>query len=80
MLVSGYLTAIHLPFQSGLIALCRSLVFPASLLILFYFLLTDYLFVVALPIAEALSFILAVAIFLRYTPTKVIQGSPAKAS
>ena len=80
MLVSGYLTAIHLPLQSGLIALCRSLVFPASLLILFYFLLTDYLFVVALPIAEALSFILAVAMFLRYTPTKVIKGSPVKAS
>tara|TARA_B110000114_G_scaffold167084_1_gene188761 strand:- start:8 stop:973 length:966 start_codon:yes stop_codon:yes gene_type:complete len=77
MLVSGYLTAIHLPFQSGLIALCRSLVFPASLLILFYFILADNLFIVALPVAEAISFVLAVAIFWHYTPAKVMRRSLA---
>jgi putative MATE family efflux protein len=77
MLVSGYLTAIHLPFQSGLIALCRSLVFPASLLILFYFLLADNLFIIALSVAEAISFVLAVAIFWRYTPAKVMLRSLA---
>lgn len=80
MLVSGYLTAIHLPFQSGLIALCRSLVFPASLLILFYFLLADNLFITALPVAEAISFVLAVAIFWRYTPEKVMRRSLARPS
>jgi Na+-driven multidrug efflux pump len=80
MLVSGYLTAIHLPFQSGLIALCRSLVFPASLLILFYFLLADNLFITALPVAEAISFVLAVAIFCRYTPAKVIRRNLARPS
>jgi Na+-driven multidrug efflux pump len=75
MLVSGYLTAIHLPFQSGLVALCRSLVFPAGLLILFYLLMADYRFVAALAVAEAISFILAVVIFFRYTPAKALQYS-----
>ena len=32
MLISGYLTAIHLPFQSGVVALCRSLIFPGGFL------------------------------------------------
>jgi putative MATE family efflux protein len=75
MLVSGYLTAIHLPFQSGLVALCRSLIFPAGLLILFYLLMADYRFVAALAVAEAISFILAVVIFFRYTPAKALQYS-----
>jgi Na+-driven multidrug efflux pump len=72
MLVSGYLTAIHFPFQSSVVALCRSLIFPASLLVLCYFLLDDYLFVAALSVAEVFSFILALVIFLRYSPAKIL--------
>jgi putative MATE family efflux protein len=79
MLVSGYLTAIHLPFQSGLIALCRSLVFPAGLLFLFYNVMTDYRFVAALPIAEAISFVLAIFISSHHTPAKVMQYSGVEA-
>lgn len=70
MLISGYLTAIHLPFQSGAIALCRSLILPAGLLIAFYYLLANHLFILALPVAEALTFILALLIFLRHRPVK----------
>lgn len=74
MLISAYLTAIHLPFQSGLVALCRSLIFPASFLVLFFFLLSDYRFVVALSLAEGLTFVLALVLFLRHTPEKAISG------
>ncbi|MEM7019641.1 MAG: MATE family efflux transporter [Pseudomonadota bacterium] len=73
MLISGYLTAIHLPFQSGLVALCRSLILPASLLILFYFLFSDYYFVAAISVAEGLTFILATALFILHRPEKAIQ-------
>jgi Na+-driven multidrug efflux pump len=30
MLTSGYLTAIHLPFQSGVVAMCHGLILPAG--------------------------------------------------
>ena len=72
MLISGYLTAVHLPFQSALIATTRSLIMPVGFLILFYILLADYRFVAAISIAEAVSFLLAVTLYLRYSPAKVI--------
>jgi putative MATE family efflux protein len=74
MLISGYLTAIHRPFESGIVALFRSLVLPAGFLLLFYFLLSDYHFVAALPVAEGVAFLLAVVLFLRDRPSKIIRG------
>ena len=74
MLISGYLTAIHLPFQSGLLALSRSLIMPAGLLVLLYYILADYRFVVALPVAEGITFGLALVLFMRHRPTKAITA------
>jgi putative MATE family efflux protein len=71
MLISGYLTAIHLPFQSGLVALCRSLLLPVGFGVLLYYIWSDYYFVIALPIAEGLTFVLALAIFLRHRPARL---------
>jgi Na+-driven multidrug efflux pump len=74
MLISGYLTAVHLPFQSALVASCRSLIMPAGFLILFYMLLADYHFVAAISAAEAISFVIAVTLFIYHTPTNIIRG------
>ena len=73
MLISGYLTAVHLPFQSALLASCRSLIMPASLLVLFYMLLADYRFVAAISVAEAISFVIAVTLYLYHTPNSIIR-------
>ncbi|MDG1310509.1 MAG: MATE family efflux transporter [Porticoccaceae bacterium] len=73
MLISGYLTAVHLPFQSALVASCRSLIMPAGFLILLYMLLSDYRFVAAISAAEAISFVLAITLYLFHTPAKVIR-------
>lgn len=72
MLFSGYLTAVHLPFQSGVVALCRSLLLPAGFLTLFYFLLPGNLFVLALTVAEGITFALALTLFISHRPEKVI--------
>ncbi|MGF1700846.1 MATE family efflux transporter [Photobacterium makurazakiensis] len=72
MTISGYLTAVHLPFQSGVVSLCRSLIFPASLLIVLFIVLDDNRFVIALPIGEGLTFLLATSLFLRHKPERVI--------
>ena len=73
MLISGYLTAVHLPLQSAIVAICRSLIMPAGLLTLFYMLLTDYRFVAAISVAEAISFVIALILYLYHTPTKVMR-------
>ncbi len=73
MLISGYLTAIHLPLQSAVVATCRSLIMPAGLLILFYMLLEDYRFVAAISVAEAISFVIALILYLYHTPVRVMR-------
>lgn len=75
MLISGYLTAIHHPFKSGLVAVCRSLILPTGFLILFYMLWPDYRFVAALSIAEGITFLLAITLIFRYSPGKVILSN-----
>jgi len=77
MLLSGYLTAIHRPFQSGVVALCRGLVFPTTFLVLGYYLLAEYGFVAALPVAEGVAAILALGLFLRHSPSKAV-AAPAQ--
>ncbi len=74
ILLSSYLTSIHLAFQSGVVALCRSFILPAGLLIALYPLFDDYRFVLALPAAEALTFILAAAYFIRHRPKKMVAA------
>lgn len=69
--ISCYLTAVHCPTPSALIASCRSLVFPATLLSLLYLLLPreqDWTFLAALPLAEWCAFLLAASLCYRYRP------------
>ncbi|MEZ9233091.1 MATE family efflux transporter [Vibrio amylolyticus] len=75
MTISGYLTATHLPFQSGMVSICRSLIFPASLLIVLFFVFEDNRFVIALPIGELLTFILASVLYIRHQPERAIEDS-----
>jgi len=75
MLISGYLTAIHLPFQSAVVALCRSLILPAGLLLILFFIFSDYRFVVALSIAEAVTFLIAAVYFSRHRPVRAVEES-----
>ncbi|WP_276206946.1 MATE family efflux transporter [Oceanicoccus sagamiensis] len=72
IILSSYLTAIHLAFQSGVVALLRSLVLPVVLLLAFYPLFDDFRFILALPTAEALTFFLAAAYFIRYRPKRMV--------
>jgi Na+-driven multidrug efflux pump len=78
MTISGYLTAIHLPFQSGVVSLCRSLIFPASLLVVLFMMFDDTRFVLALPIGEVLTFVLAVAFFVRHKPTRAVADETVR--
>ncbi len=81
IVLSSYLTALHQPKPSAIISLSRSLVLPACFLIFLYFLLqqqwanqlltTDWSFLIALPLAEWVTFILAIVICYHCKPRPV---------
>lgn len=72
VLLSVYLTAMHKPLPSALVALSRSLLMPAVLLVLIARFLPQWPLLVALPLAEWLTFALALTLFLRFRPDRLI--------
>ena len=78
---SCYLTAIHKPLPSTIIAMSRSLLLPGGLLIALYWLLPQLPsfsseidsnnFLIALPIAEWCTFVLAIFLSIRFRPSKL---------
>ena len=81
IVLTCYLTAVHQPKPSALIAINRSLFLPAVFLIGFYYLLpnwqilpatiNDLSFIIALPLAEWCAFLLAAYFCYQYRPTKL---------
>ena len=74
VLVSVYLTAIHKPLPSATIALARGLILPVVLLLVLGFWLPDWPLLAALPLAEWLTFALALAFLLRFRPQAAIRS------
>jgi putative MATE family efflux protein len=73
--LSVYLTAMQKPLPSMSVALSRGLILPAGLLLLFATWLPEKQFLIALPLAEWLTFILALVLCWHYSPSKVIHTS-----
>lgn len=73
IILSCYLTALHQPKPSALIALARGLILPVSLLLVFYYLLPQdseaFTFLIALPMAEWVAFLLAIYLCYRHRPS-----------
>ncbi len=63
VVISVYLTAIHRPMESLIVALSRSLVLPVSLMVAINVFWPQQLFLIALPISEWLTFVLALYLF-----------------
>lgn len=73
MLITSYLTAIQKALPSAVIAMSRSLILPIMGLLGLYFLMPQWPFIIALPIAELIVFVLAIGLFLYYRPSKYIK-------
>ena len=83
IILSCYLTAIQQARASAYIALSRGLLLPVGLLLLFYFFLENlfgaqqsknsWWFMFALPLAEWLSFAIAISLFLKYQPLALFK-------
>jgi len=77
MVISAYFTAIHKPIQSISIALSRSLILP----VIFIYLLPQYFdhngIYMAIPAAELITMILAITLYFKLTPTKLLSKKSA---
>jgi Na+-driven multidrug efflux pump len=71
--LSVYLTAMQKPLPSMLVALTRGLLLPAALLLLFVTWLPDKQFLIAHPLAEWLTFLLALVLCWKYSPSNIIE-------
>ncbi|MFP4084210.1 MAG: MATE family efflux transporter [Desulfonatronovibrio sp.] len=72
LIITSYLTALSLSVPSAIIALCRSLVLPVILLFVLFYAFPDIPFIVAIPMAEVITFFLAIFFFIRYLPTQAL--------
>jgi len=76
--ISAYLTGIHAARPSALIAISRGLLLPCILMYGLYQYGGNISFLWALPIAEMLTFVLAIMLLVRYSP-RTIQGKLSSA-
>lgn len=67
-MISAYLTAIHKPLASMVIALSRSLIFPVFFIVMLPFVFDKNGIFMAIPMAEAVSFIIAMSLFRKFSP------------
>jgi putative MATE family efflux protein len=71
LVISSYLTAIHKPLASMIIALSRSFIFPVFFILTLPFLFDKNGIFMAMPMAEALTFVIALVLFKRFNPKKI---------
>lgn len=75
VIFSIYLTAMQRPRPSMLIAMSRGLVLPVGLLLLLSTLLASPAFLIALPAAEWLTFVIATLLFWYFRPSRAIVAN-----
>lgn len=71
--LTAYFTACHKPLQSASIALSRSLILPVLLLATLPIYFGEIGIFIAIPIAEFVTFLLAVTFFIQNAPEKIVS-------
>ena len=74
--LAAYFTAMHKPLQSAIIAVSRSLVLPGLCLLLLPGWIGDAGVFIAIPLAEALTCVLAAVLMAYYRPTRIVEALP----
>lgn len=68
LVISAYLTAIHKPLASMMIALSRSFIFPVLFIVTLPFLFDKNGILIAIPMAEVVTFVIAMRLFRKFSP------------
>lgn len=72
--LSSYFTAMHMPMQSAVIAIARSLLFPVAGILLLPIWFGDDGVYAAIPVAEFLTFGIAMILVFNNKPSKIVQA------
>lgn len=72
LVISAYFTAIHKPLHSIVIAISRSFIFPIFFIFTLPILFDINGIFLAIPMAEFITFIIAVILFKKFSPEKII--------
>ncbi|RXJ83549.1 MATE family efflux transporter [Arcobacter cloacae] len=72
LVISAYLTAIHKPLYSMIIAISRSFIFPVIFIFVLPFLFETQGIFLAIPMAEFITFIIAIVLYKRFSPDKIM--------
>ena len=72
LVISAYFTAIHKPLHSMIIAISRSFLFPIFFIFALPFLFNTNGIFLAIPIAEFITFIIAMILLKKFSPKKII--------
>ncbi|MDY0327853.1 MAG: MATE family efflux transporter [Arcobacteraceae bacterium] len=72
LVISAYLTAIHKPLYSMIIAISRSFIFPVISIFILPFLFETQGIFLAIPMAEFITFIIAIVLYKRFSPDKIM--------
>lgn len=72
LVISAYLTAIHKPLYSMIIAISRSFIFPVIFIFILPFLFETQGIFLAIPMAEFITFIIAIVLYKRFSPDKIM--------
>jgi putative MATE family efflux protein len=72
LVVSSYLTAIHKPLASMIIALSKSFIFPIFFIFILPILFNENGIFIAIPMAEFVTCIIAVVLYKKFSPNKII--------
>lgn len=72
ILISSYLTSMHKPAQSALIALARGFALPATFLLLLPIWMGTNGIFLSLTLAEALTLLIAIGLYVRNQPKKLV--------
>ncbi|ARU54635.1 Na+-driven multidrug efflux pump [Oleiphilus messinensis] len=73
VLVCAYLTSAEKAFHSSSLALSRSLALPVFFAVLFHVVWSGNAFLYAFPLAEGVTFILALVCMVRHTPSRLVM-------
>ena len=71
LVVSSYLTAIHKPLASMIIALSRSFIFPVFFLFTLPILFNENGIFMSIPMAEFITFLIALILYKRFSPKRL---------
>ena len=78
ILLTVYFTSMHKPIESTFIAFSRSFILPAAALLLLPMWIGDMGMFLALPLAEGITFVVAVLFFMKGRPVDLVEKDIAK--